>query len=547
MNVLRSAAAILVLAMLAGAPAGATTAYDGDRTASGAEAVVTLSAESLALRELLETPAFDSGPIDAAVLEGIRSYYKSRNYALVWIGDRQASERTVALRERMDAAAADALDPTIYLTPRFARMYLDDPALLAAADFEFSRAVALFVTHVSSGHIVPSDVSRIITLEPQRPDAAEILERLSSAADPVAELASYETPHSQYAALKAKLGELRASTEDDDRIVIPEGALLKPGMADERIPLLRKRFELTAAADADAERYDEALVLAVEDFQEQAGLKVDGIVGPATLALMNGGSREDDILAIVANMERWRWMPRDLGAFHVMVNVPEFMVRVVKDGETAHETRVIVGSPKNSTPTFSHVIDHLIVNPYWNVPASIIANEMLPEIRQNPYGYFRRHGYEVFARINGRFRQIDPFWVNWYGVNPREIQIRQVPGDHNALGRIKFMFPNQHSVYLHDTPSKKLFQRDQRALSHGCVRVQNPLEFADAILPIAAPEWNSDRLKALYGGQERRVDLDTPVPVHLAYFTISIDSDGEIRRFGDVYGYDHKMTAAPET
>ena len=545
MSVLRSAVSVLVLAMLAGAPALATTAYDGDRLTT-TEAAVTLSAESQALKTLLETPALDTGPIDAAVLDGIRDYYKSQNYALAWIGGRQAGEQMLALRKRLDDAAADALDPSIYLTPRLARMYLDDPALLAAADFEFSRAVALFVTHVASGHLVPSDVSRIITLEPQRPDASEILKRISTATDPVAEIASYEPPHPQYSALKAKLAQLRTSDDDDDRIVIPEGALLKPGMTDDRIPLLRKRFEL-AAADADAERYDEALVLAVEAFQGDAGLKVDGIVGPATLALMNGASREDDIAAIVANMERWRWMPRDLGGFHVMVNVPEFMVRVVKDGATAHETRVIVGSAKNSTPTFSHVIDHLIVNPYWNVPASIIANEMLPEIRQNPYGYFGRHGYEVFARINGRFRQIDPYWVDWYGVNPRALQIRQVPGDHNALGRIKFMFPNQHSVYLHDTPSKKLFQRDQRALSHGCVRVQNPLEFADAILPVAAPEWNSGRLEALYGGQERRVDLDTPIPLHLAYFTITVGSDGEIRRFGDVYGYDQKMTAAPES
>jgi murein L,D-transpeptidase YcbB/YkuD len=207
-----------------------------------------------------------------------------------------------------------------------------------------------------------------------------------------------------------------------------------------------------------------------------------------------------------------------------------------------HQTKVIVGSPKNRTPTFSHVIDHLVVNPYWNVPASIVANEMMPEVRSNP-GYFSRGGYEVFGLINGRYRQINPRWVNWFMVRPRQIQVRQIPGDFNALGRIKFMFPNQHSVYLHDTPSKKLFQRDYRALSHGCVRVENPFDFADAILPVAAPEWNSARLKDLFGPRERRVDLETPIPVHLGYFTAAVDADGALRHFEDVYGYDAEMTA----
>jgi murein L,D-transpeptidase YcbB/YkuD len=226
-----------------------------------------------------------------------------------------------------------------------------------------------------------------------------------------------------------------------------------------------------------------------------------------------------------------------------MVNVPEFLARVVDDGNVIHETRVIVGKPTNRTPTFSNTMTHLIVNPYWNVPVSIVRNEMLPEIRANPYGYFARHGYQVFANIGGRMRQVRPSSVNWYAVGARSVRIRQVPGAHNALGRIKFMFPNQHSVYMHDTPTKSLFARDRRAFSHGCVRVQNPLEFADAILPFAAPDWNSSRLKRLFGGRERRVNLDNPIPVHLAYFTATVDADGKLNHFEDIYGYDGKMTA----
>jgi L,D-transpeptidase YcbB len=219
----------------------------------------------------------------------------------------------------------------------------------------------------------------------------------------------------------------------------------------------------------------------------------------------------------------------------------------VENGSVVHETRVIVGKPTNRTPTFSSAISYLIVNPYWNVPTSIVSKEMLPEIRADPYDYFARQGFQVFARVGGRFRQVDPSYVDWYSVNPRSVQIRQVPGDDNALGRIKFMFPNQHSVYLHDTPSKRLFQRDVRALSHGCVRVENPLDFADALLARAAPDWNSKRLEKLYGGPERRVNLDTPVPVHLVYFTTSVDTDGTLHHFDDIYGYDAAMAAKLDT
>jgi len=313
-----------------------------------------------------------------------------------------------------------------------------------------------------------------------------------------------------------------------------------PGGIDDRVPLLRERLGAPLGPDAEPALYDEALVAAVEEFQRQSGLSDDGIVGPRTLIALNGLSPEQEIAAIVANLERWRWMPRDLGEFHVFVNVPEFVARVVDEDEIVHETRVIVGTPKNRTPTFSHVMSHVIVNPYWNVPASIVREEMMPQVQRDP-SYFARHGYEVFANVGGRTRQINSYWVNWYAVNPRQISIRQVPGDHNALGRIKFMFPNQHSVYLHDTPTKRLFERDVRAFSHGCVRVQNPLDFADALLPHAAPDWNSSRLEQMYGGPERRVDFDNPIPVHISYFTAQADADGEMRFFDDVYGYDTEM------
>ncbi|MGH6924340.1 MAG: L,D-transpeptidase family protein [Propylenella sp.] len=536
---------VLRIALLLGvlgatvAPASAAT----DLEFFGTPAVQPAKSPAAIAVEAALVAATDRGdPLEGIVLDGVRDFYAGRGFEPLWFAAEEAPPQAVALRREMDLAGRYGLDPALYATPHFNSRPGSEPERLAAVEVEFSRALARFVTHISSGRIRPSDISSLITLEPERPDIGDVLVQLASAPSVDEALAGYEPQHPQYEALKAKLAELRALGPEEERIVVPEGTLLKPGISDERVPLLRKRLGLELPAETAAESYDDLTVMAVEAFQEKNGLNVDGIIGPATLLVLNGRSREEDIAAILANMERWRWMPRDLGRFHVMVNAPEFMVRVVDGGTVKHETRVIVGTPKNPTPTFSHQLSHIIVNPYWNVPLSILKNEMMPEIRADPWGYFARYGYEVLAEVGGRVRRIDPAWVDWYRVNPRALHVRQVPGDHNALGRIKFMFPNQHSVYLHDTPTKSLFERDRRAFSHGCVRVQNPMDFADAILPVGAPQWNSSRLKDLYGSQERHVNLDTQIPVHLSYFTMTVAADGTLNRLEDIYGYDGKMT-----
>jgi murein L,D-transpeptidase YcbB/YkuD len=486
--------------------------------------------------------AEDAGdPLEKTVLEALAAFYGERDFQPLWFTEGEPSPQMSALRARMQDAASDGLDPSLYATADIAADYSGDLRSMAEAEIGFSRAVARFVTHLAAGAIRPKDISRIITLEPERPDIG--LTALSQASDVTAAIAALEPPHPQYRALKAELAELRSREADPTEVVVPAGTLLKPGQRDPRVPALRQRLGQTLEVHSEPNLYDAALVAAVQAFQAENSLKPDGIVGPQTLFALNGVTREEDIAAIVANMERWRWMPRDLGAFHVMVNVPEFVLRVVKDDAVVHQTRVVVGKPSHPTPTFSHEMSYIVVNPFWNVPVSIVSNEMLPEIRQSPYGYFARRGYQVLVRSGGKMRVVDPWAIDWWSVNPRSVAIRQVPGDANALGRIKFMFPNQHSVYLHDTPSKKLFERDRRAFSHGCVRVDNPLEFADVILPVAAPEWNSGRLEALYGGRERRVNLDKPIPVHLAYFTRWVDETGTLRRFEDIYGYDEEMTA----
>ncbi len=240
---------------------------------------------------------------------------------------------------------------------------------------------------------------------------------------------------------------------------------------------------------------------------------------------------------ILVNMERWRWMPEDLGPFYVRVNVPNFNLDIYRNGKVDFTTRIVVGQTDKQTPIFSDEIETAVVNPTWNVPASIAVKEMLPKLQA---GTGALNGYQVFANFDGRFRPVDPTMVDWSTVDMRRIQIKQPPGDDNALGSIKFLFPNPYAVYLHDTPSKSFFQRDYRALSHGCMRVMNPWDFAASLLR-DDPNVSVAKLKSLVGGRETAVALTQHIPVNITYFTSWVDDDGALQLRNDVYGHDKHM------
>ncbi|MGQ7793995.1 L,D-transpeptidase family protein [Faunimonas sp. B44] len=492
---------------------------------------------------LLEGRTEPRDRIEREILANVRAFYKARRFEPAWIVDRKATRNAKALVARMSRAAEDGLDPSAYATPPVHFFALKDPQVAAQADIAITLAAARFVAHLAAGQLVPSSLGEGLSQKPERPDLAAALARLVAADDAALAVEALEPPHPEYRALKAELARLRAAPAEAETVEIPPGPALKLGGRGERVALLRARLALPGAQPSDEAVFDDALLAAVKTFQARHGLNADGVVGAATLARLNSVSRDAEIGALIVNMERWRWMPRDLGSFHVFVNVPEFVARVRKDGETAFRTRVVVGTPTNQTPLFSNAIDHLVVNPYWNVPTSILSKEMLPDIQADPGGYFSRRGYQVLARAGGQMRVVRPDTIDWTAIDVRSLRVRQPPGEANALGRIKFMFPNEHAVYLHDTPLKKLFERDARAFSHGCVRVDNPLAFADAVL-VDEAEWNSDRLQKLYGGPERRINLSRSIPVHLAYFTMAVDGEGVLHRYSDLYGIDARMQKA---
>ncbi|UOM35931.1 murein L,D-transpeptidase [Acuticoccus sp. I52.16.1] len=479
--------------------------------------------------EAMAVPATIEAAIEAEVSTdvwlAVARYYAMRDYAPVW-----TEARAATLRARLAEAAYDGLDPEAYAVAD----YGDGIAERAREDVALTEAALRYARHAHSGRIAPTDVSRIMTMDPPKLRELRFLVRLGRAEDVVKTLESVHPQHAQYQRLRAALRKTLDSSVPQPPAV-GDGPALKVGSSGPRVAILRARVGATVRRGADPEVFDQDLAVAVATWQRANGLGADGIVGPNTLRVLDGASEAEQAEALISNMERWRWMPRWLGNHHVFVNVPAYRVEVVDGGEATYTGRVVVGTPSNPTPIFSDEIEHIVVNPYWNVPYSIAKNEMLGGIRSNPAGYMAKRNYEVV--FNGRV--VNPATVNWNEATLRRVRIRERPGRGNALGAVKFLFPNQHAVYLHDTPSKHLFSRDRRAYSHGCVRVENPFEFAAALLS-REPNLSGPGIERMVGGGEKWLNTQEHIPVHLAYFTREVTAAGNVVRLDDVYGFDSR-------
>jgi murein L,D-transpeptidase YcbB/YkuD len=451
-----------------------------------------------------------------AARRAIADVYAARAYAPLWLEGDGFGERAKAALARLARADEDGLKPPAV------------PAQAdAQADIALSAAVVAYAMQASGARIAPRQLSKDVTASPPVADPAAALRAVSEATDPGAALEAFNPPHAQYAALREALATLRANRLPPSARLL-EGPPLKLGMSDPRVPLIRSRFGLGAAPDqSSAQLYDVKVVSAVAAFQRVHGLQPNGLLTAATAtALASGGGDTLVERRLLANMEMWRWLPRDLGAVRVEVNVPEFSLKVTSNGEVVHRARVIVGKPDTPTPIFSNTIRYLLVNPAWHVPESIVKKEMAPKLASDP-DYLARHGYKVTYAGD-------------------KMLVEQPPGEANALGRILFLFPNEHAVYLHDTPQRYLFAQNARALSHGCVRVEDPAGLAELLMGGPKRGWSQDKIRSLLGDKEHTYALSTPVPVHLEYFTEVVNERGAVESRDDLYGLTGKVMAALE-
>ena len=449
----------------------------------------------------------------------IEAFYAARNYAPLWITDGNANARAAAAIAYLGQVDVDGLDPADYPVPNFAS--LSDPAALAEAEIRLTTSVATYAHHAQIGRIHWSRVSADIFYDTKALEPAAVLANIVEAKDVGEALASYEPHAAEYLALKAKLAEIRAGKGSTGKPRIPNGPLLSIGMQDQRVPLLRLRLGVPGEAGAI---YDKAVADAVKRFQQAHALGVTGMLNAATVEALNGRKSDAHTDIILANMERWRWMPHDLGKTYVIVNLPDYTLRVMRQGKQVWMAKIVAGKPTTPTPLISAQMKSLTVNPIWNVPASIAANEYLPLLQQDPT-ILQRMGLIVSYNSDGT------------------IHLAQPPGEQNALGRLRFNFPNKFLVYQHDSNQKSLFANEKRAESHGCMRVQDPLKYAEVLLSLVRPGggYSQDRIRAMFSNNEIEIPFPTFMPVHVTYQTAFVNDHGQLELREDVYGHDQAL------
>jgi len=453
--------------------------------------------------------------------ESLQAFYSGRSYAPIWLTDGHANDRAIAAVGYLARVEADGLNPADYPVPDFKS--ITDPQALAEAELKFDMSVITYARHASIGRVAWSRVNANIEYDTKAPEPASVLAKMADAKDVTAALDAYEPHAPGYLALKAKLAEIRAGNGDGLKPPIPNGPVLKIGEQDPRVPALRQKLGI----NGDGNTYDKALAEAVKKFQKEHGLKPTGTLTTPTLDALNGPRPTHVTDVILANMERWRWIPHDLGKFYVMINLPDFTASVYNDGKRIWKTRIVIGKTDMPTPIISTLMRFITVNPIWHVPPSIINNEYLPAMAQDPT-VMQRMGLVVQRDNSGKV-----------------IGIYQPPGDRNAEGRLRFNFPNKFLVYQHDTPDKYMFAYARRAFSHGCMRTQDPAKYAEVLLSLVRPNdgYTEERIKKMFGPNEINIEFPTPIPIHVTYQTAFVDDAGKLEFRDDLYGRDRELLA----
>jgi L,D-transpeptidase YcbB len=512
-----------------------------------------------ALRIAIVTRVAEKGAKAGGDYKALADYYSAPDAHVLWVDDNGLNLRAKLVMEEIGKADDYGMRASDYALPRIEGFNSKSPSAvgtLADAEIKLDLAMLRYTRDARGGRF---DWTRIDpNLDPTLalPDPLQVMESMAIRAEPAAYLRSFQPDQPQFEALRKALIAARGGHVDDGVVRIPDGPVLKLGVEHEQVALLRKRLEVPATGEAKETVFDAEVEQAVRRFQEERGYRPDGLVGPGTRRVLNGGQQRSSnpsrTRLILLNMERWRWLPNDLGPFYVTVNIPEFTLRVMAEGKSAFTTRVVVGKPDKQTPVFSNEMQEVVFNPYWNVPNSIKMEELLPSIRGGGDFFFGGGGgwdTSVFARNGLRVaigtKEVDPSMLDWNRIDIRSLNIYQPPGPDNVLGTIKFVFPNKHDVYMHDTTQKNLFAKTVRAESHGCMRVQNPDQLATTLLE-KDQGWTAQRVASTIqsGVEDQHIGLKQKIPVYITYFTLKVNDDGSVTTFNDVYGHDARMASA---
>lgn len=499
------------------------------------------------------------GPLQELTVQGrtvkvtrmMRRFYRHRNFMPAWSSSHGPYEDINELLDAVRMSYEDGLNPADYPADEIAGLLntlLDsaragkplDPAMMADLDLLSTSTFLALGYHLLAGRIYPEITDGEWADNIWEADLDDALSDALASGTIAETLSGIAPPSEEYAALKNALASYREISSAGGWPVVPYGKTMRPGDRSSRVKVLRNRLLISGdlvdnGGAVDNLLFDDAVEQAVLRFQKRHGLVPDGVVGPNTLAAINVPISKR-IRQLELNMERWRWLPENLGDRYIFVNTAAFELKVVDSGSTVMRMKIVVGKPYWHTPSFSAKMTYLIVNPSWYVPSSIAVDDIVPHARENP-DYITKSGYRILSGGNGDATELDPASIDWQDVTEDNLGFRLVepPGPHNPLGRIKFMFPNRFSVYLHDTPSKSLFNRKVRTFSHGCIRIEKPVELAKYLVP----DVDFDELIAK--GETVKVELPEPIMVHSLYWTAWVDKDGTINFRDDIYGRDEAL------
>jgi murein L,D-transpeptidase YcbB/YkuD len=479
-----------------------------------------------------------------------KQFYQQRDNAPAWIENRKPSAQMDQLIDALQHADREGLDPALYNASTLAaRRQEAGRGFLTMNGFNERDAVDLDVwltyLYLQYASDLSSGLSNLAHADPewkiqgQKTDVLALLRQSLDQNRVGQSLAELAPSHDQYTRLRDALQHYRQIAQQGGWPQLPATLKLKPGQANPAVPVLARRLSITGdfagTVPDGATAYDAALQEAVKRFQRRHGLTDDGVVSGATVAAMNVPV-ERRIEQIALNLERWRWLPRDLGDRHILVNIPEYRLEVSDHGQVPLSMRVVVGKKGTPTPIFDDDMTYVVFAPYWNVPSDIASKETIPSVLRDP-AFLQRTNMEVLDKSG---HVVEPSSIDLEHAG--EYRFRQRPGGSNSLGYVKFMFPNQYNVYLHDTPADSLFARAARSFSHGCVRVEQPEKLAQYVLS-DQPEWTPERIEAaMHGGEEKSVKLLKPLPVYLGYFTARISADGLLQFRDDLYGIDGRQS-----